>query len=118
VLAKELIVLNEAKTPPFEIEDTSKINEELRLKYRYLDLRSSRMLKNIELRDRVIGFFRDYLHNLDVLKSVDHIIDIGPDGGIGGGKIIATGTPEEVAKSKDSYTGEYLEKMLAKGKNK
>ncbi len=55
-------------------------------------------------------------HNLDVLKSVDHVIDIGPDGGVGGGKIIATGTPEEVAKVKTSYTGEYLEKMLAKGK--
>lgn len=62
VLAKELIILNEAKTPPFELADTSKINEELRLKYRYLDLRSERMLKNIELRDRVITFFRDYLH--------------------------------------------------------
>jgi len=55
-------------------------------------------------------------HNLDVLKSVDHIVDLGPDGGSGGGRIIATGTPEEVAKSKESYTGQYLVKMLAKGK--
>jgi aspartyl-tRNA synthetase len=62
VLAKELIILNEAKTPPFELENTSNISEELRLKYRYLDLRSSRMLKNLELRDHVIRFFRDYLH--------------------------------------------------------
>lgn len=62
VLAKELIILNEAKTPPFELEDTSKINEELRLTYRYLDLRSQRMLRNLELRDRVITFFRSYLH--------------------------------------------------------
>ncbi len=55
-------------------------------------------------------------HNLDVLKCVDHIIDLGPDGGIGGGRIIATGTPEEVAKVKESYTGEYLAKILAKRK--
>ncbi|MSR68110.1 excinuclease ABC subunit A, partial [Candidatus Peribacteria bacterium] len=51
-------------------------------------------------------------HNLDVIKSVDHVVDIGPDGGDGGGKIIATGTPEEVSMSKDSYTGQYLQKML------
>ncbi|MDA0376501.1 MAG: excinuclease ABC subunit UvrA [bacterium] len=54
-------------------------------------------------------------HNLDVVKSVDHVIDIGPDGGNGGGKIIAIGTPEEVATVKDSYTGQYLEKVLRKG---
>jgi excinuclease ABC subunit A len=53
-------------------------------------------------------------HNLDVLKSVDHIVDIGPDGGIGGGKVVAKGTPEEVAET-DTATGEYLKKMLAKG---
>ncbi len=51
-------------------------------------------------------------HNLDVIKVVDHVIDIGPDGGDRGGKIIATGTPEEIAKSKNSYTGEYLKKVL------
>lgn len=51
-------------------------------------------------------------HNLDVVKSVDHIIDIGPDGGDEGGKIMAIGTPEDVAKVKDSYTGQYLKKML------
>ncbi len=51
-------------------------------------------------------------HNLDVVKSVDHVVDIGPDGGDGGGRIIATGTPEEVAQSKESYTGQYLKKML------
>jgi excinuclease ABC subunit A len=53
-------------------------------------------------------------HNLDVLKSVDHIIDLGPDGGTGGGFIVATGTPEEVAEEEKSYTGHYLKKMLAK----
>jgi excinuclease ABC subunit A len=51
-------------------------------------------------------------HNLDVVKSVDHVIDIGPEGGHEGGEIICTGTPEEVAKVKKSYTGEYLAKML------
>lgn len=51
-------------------------------------------------------------HNLDVIKSADHIIDLGPEGGKGGGKIVATGTPEEVAKVKKSYTGQYLKKML------
>ena len=51
-------------------------------------------------------------HNLDVVKSADYIIDMGPDGGAGGGKVIATGTPEVVAKSKNSYTATYLKSML------
>ena len=51
-------------------------------------------------------------HNLDVIKSADYIIDLGPDGGDGGGTIVATGTPEEVAKVKASYTGEFLNKIL------
>ncbi|MDP3899721.1 MAG: excinuclease ABC subunit UvrA [bacterium] len=51
-------------------------------------------------------------HNLDVIKSVDHIIDLGPDGGDKGGYIVAEGTPLEVAKVKKSYTGQYLKKML------
>lgn len=55
-------------------------------------------------------------HNLDVVKSVDYIVDLGPDGGHGGGKVIATGTPEDVSQAKGSYTGEYLQKMLSKGK--
>lgn len=50
-------------------------------------------------------------HNLDVIKTADHIIDLGPEGGDGGGEVIATGTPEEVAKS-GTYTGEFLERML------
>ena len=53
-------------------------------------------------------------HNLDVIKVSDHIIDLGPEGGNGGGKIVAQGTPEEVAKCKKSYTGMYLEKVLKK----
>jgi excinuclease ABC subunit A len=51
-------------------------------------------------------------HNLDVIKSADHIIDLGPDGGDGGGYVVATGTPEEVAANAGSYTGMYLKKML------
>lgn len=55
-------------------------------------------------------------HNLDVIKSADWIIDLGPEGGNGGGQIVATGTPVEVAKAKDSYTGRYLAPLLGKGK--
>ena len=51
-------------------------------------------------------------HNLDVIKSADYIIDLGPEGGSGGGRIVATGTPEQVAKVEKSYTGRYLKKML------
>ena len=51
-------------------------------------------------------------HNLDVIKSADHIIDLGPEGGDGGGRIVATGTPEEVALVEGSYTGQYLKKWL------
>ena len=51
-------------------------------------------------------------HNLDVIKSADYIIDLGPEGGSGGGKIVAKGTPEEVAKIEKSYTGKYLKKYL------
>ncbi|MBQ2903899.1 MAG: excinuclease ABC subunit UvrA [Clostridia bacterium] len=53
-------------------------------------------------------------HNLDVIKVSDHIIDLGPEGGNGGGKIVAQGTPEEVAKCKKSYTGMYLKEVLKK----
>lgn len=51
-------------------------------------------------------------HNLDVIKSADYIIDLGPEGGDGGGLVVATGTPEEVAEVESSYTGEYLKKVL------
>ncbi|MDD3939965.1 MAG: excinuclease ABC subunit UvrA [Candidatus Pacebacteria bacterium] len=53
-------------------------------------------------------------HNLDIIKNADHIIDIGPEGGSGGGKIVAQGTPEYVANVKGSYTGQYLKKALRK----
>ncbi|MDO4175571.1 MAG: ATP-binding cassette domain-containing protein, partial [Eubacteriales bacterium] len=51
-------------------------------------------------------------HNLDVIKIADHIIDLGPEGGDGGGRIVCTGTPEEVAQCAESYTGQYLKKYL------
>ncbi len=51
-------------------------------------------------------------HNLDVIKVADYIIDLGPDGGDGGGEVVATGTPEEISKIKNSYTGEFLRKIL------
>ena len=51
-------------------------------------------------------------HNLDVIKTADYIIDLGPEGGSGGGRIVATGTPEQVAKVKKSYTGQFLKKVL------
>lgn len=51
-------------------------------------------------------------HNLDVIKTVDYLIDMGPEGGDGGGRVIATGTPEEVATVPESHTGKYLRKVL------
>ena len=51
-------------------------------------------------------------HNLDMIKCADYIIDIGPEGGDGGGEVVATGTPEEIAKVKKSYTGKFLNKIL------
>ncbi|MEX2125561.1 MAG: excinuclease ABC subunit UvrA [Woeseia sp.] len=53
-------------------------------------------------------------HNLDVIKTADWVVDLGPEGGDGGGRIIATGTPEEVADNEDSFTGQYLQPLLAK----
>lgn len=53
-------------------------------------------------------------HNLDVIKTADYIIDMGPEGGDGGGRVVATGTPEQVAEVPESYTGQYLKRMLTK----
>ena len=53
-------------------------------------------------------------HNLDVIKIADHIIDLGPEGGSGGGTVVATGTPEEISKVKESYTGQFLKELLKK----
>ena len=53
-------------------------------------------------------------HNVDVIKTADHIIDLGPEGGDGGGSIVCTGTPESVAACKESYTGQYLKRVLGR----
>ena len=69
----------------------------------------------IEVLDRLVEAGNSVIvieHNLDVIKTADYIIDLGPEGGDGGGKIVAQGTPEEVAKVKGSYTGQYLKKIL------
>ncbi|MBO1927504.1 excinuclease ABC subunit UvrA [Thiomicrorhabdus sp. 6S2-11] len=75
---------------------------------------------DIELLLKVINQLRDHgntiviiEHNLDVVKTADWIVDLGPEGGSGGGQIIAQGTPEDIAKNKNSHTGHYLKKLLA-----
>ena len=55
-------------------------------------------------------------HNLDVIKACDHIIDLGPEGGDGGGTLVCQGTPEEVAACESSYTGQYLRPVLEKSR--
>jgi aspartyl-tRNA synthetase len=80
--ATGLEIFNESKTPPFEVDkDTKGVGEELRLKYRYLDLRSERMRRNIGLRDRVTGFFRNWLHAEGFLEIETPILTKGtPEG--------------------------------------
>ena len=71
--------------------------------------------KLVDILQRLVGNGNTVVvieHNLDIVKTADYIIDMGPEGGEGGGKIVATGTPEEVCKVKGSYTGMYLKKML------
>jgi aspartyl-tRNA synthetase len=68
VVAKDAKILNPAKTPPFYINEDSEIDENVRLKYRYLDLRRRRMLNNLILRDKVISFFRNFLHERGFLE--------------------------------------------------
>jgi len=57
-------------------------------------------------------------HNLDVIKTADHIIDLGPEGGDAGGDVVAVGTPEQVARVKASYTGQFLKRVLRNGKGR
>ena len=79
-------------------------------------LHSEDISKLIEVLQRLCDYGNTLLvieHNLDVIKTADYIIDLGPEGGDKGGTIIATGTPEEVAKNKNSYTGVYLKEKLA-----
>ncbi|MDH5442599.1 MAG: excinuclease ABC subunit UvrA [Candidatus Nomurabacteria bacterium] len=75
--------------------------------------------KLIEILNRLIERGNSVIlieHNLDVVKSADYVLDFGPEGGSGGGKLIAKGTPEQVANSAKSYTGQYLKRMLGKKK--
>lgn len=77
--------------------------------------------KLVEIIQRLVGEGNTALvieHNLDVIKTADYIIDMGPDGGDRGGTVVVTGTPEEVAKCSDSYTGKYIQKMLKRYKDK
>ena len=77
--------------------------------------------KLLDVLDRLVDDGNTVLvieHNLDVIKRADHIIDLGPEGGDGGGTIVVTGTPEEVAECPESYTGQYLKKILARDRER
>ena len=77
--------------------------------------------KLIEILQRLVDKGNTVLvieHSMDVIKSADYLIDIGPEGGIGGGQVVAKGTPEQVAESTKSHTGRYLKKVLKPRKNK
>jgi aspartyl-tRNA synthetase len=82
IIADKLDLLNAAKIPPFEIEkDTIGVSEEVRLKYRYLDLRTDRMQRNLQFRDAVISFFRQYLHGKNFIEVETPILTKGtPEG--------------------------------------
>lgn len=81
-------------------------------------LHSYDVKKLVDILQRLVGNGNTVVvieHNLDIIKTADYIIDMGPEGGEGGGKIVAIGTPEEICKVKESFTGMYLKKMLKKG---
>ena len=81
-------------------------------------LHTSDVAKLIEVLKRIVENGDTVLvieHNMDVIKSADWIIDIGPEGGDAGGNIVAVGTPEQIAKVENSYTGQYLKKVLERG---
>ena len=81
VICHKIVVLNASKTPPFELDKDGEVNEELRLKYRYLDLRRNRMKRNMELRHAVIKFIRDFLSERDFLEIETPILIKGtPEG--------------------------------------
>ena len=81
-------------------------------------LHSYDVKKLVDILQRLVGNGNTVVvieHNLDIVKTADYIIDMGPEGGEGGGKIVAKGTPEDICKVKGSYTGAYLKKMLKRG---
>jgi len=83
-------------------------------------LHSADIKKLLEVLNRIVDNGDTVIvieHNLDVIKQADYVIDLGPEGGKFGGKVIATGTPEEVAKCENSYTGKFLKKIFDKEKN-
>ena len=80
-------------------------------------LHSADVAKLIQMLDRLVDAGNTVLvieHNLDVIKTADHVIDLGPEGGDGGGTLVACGTPEQVAECPASYTGQYLKKWLVR----
>ena len=82
-----------------------------------LERRLERVEKLLEVLNKLVSKGNTVVlieHNLDIVKSSDHIIDIGPEGGVNGGNLVAKGTPEEVANNSKSYTGKYLKKVLIK----
>jgi excinuclease ABC subunit A len=92
------------------VERTIYLLDEPTIGLHYADVK-----KLIEILDRLVSKGNTVMvieHNMDLIKSADYVIDIGPEGGSGGGKIVATGTPEEVAKTAGSHTGHYLKKAL------
>jgi excinuclease ABC subunit A len=92
------------------VEKTIYLLDEPTIGLHYEDVR-----KLIEILNKLVSKGNTVLvieHNLEVIKSADYVIDIGPEGGEGGGKIVAKGTPEEVSRSPRSHTGTYLKKML------
>jgi excinuclease ABC subunit A len=94
------------------IQKTIYILDEPSIGLHYEDVR-----KLIEILQKLVDKGNSVLvieHNMDIIKCSDYLIDIGPEGGIGGGQIIAKGTPEQVAGVKESYTGQYLKKILKK----
>lgn len=91
-------------------ERTMYLLDEPTIGLHYADVR-----KLIEILDRLVVKGNTVMvieHNMDLIKSADYVLDIGPEGGSGGGTLVASGTPEEVAKTPGSYTGEYLQRLL------
>jgi excinuclease ABC subunit A len=83
-------------------------------------LHSADVKKLIDVLSRLVDAGNSVIiieHNLDMIKTADYIIDMGPEGGDGGGTVVACGTPEEVAQCKNSYTGAYLKKLFESQNN-